>query len=182
MESVRLICATSGSEGERWLLKRIRKGLVLLDEDDNVVALIPTGEVSTRIHFPSFWLSRAHITIEVDGAQFLFQPTAKAREKVNALIEDCEDADPAATAASYRSKAWRDLLIGTGSFLLGSIVTCLSFALAEPNGKFIALTGFIVVGLVEIVRGIYFALKASQLRQAAERDDEDDEDDEDEDD
>jgi hypothetical protein len=176
MESARLIYATKPHTGERWILERTRKGLVLLDDDDEVVTSIPTGEAGLRIRFPSFWASNKFlVVVGKKGELFLFEPKPKALDIVRDLVEDCADADPAATAAAFKAKAKRDLLIGGGSFLLGVILTCLSFMFASSNGKFLVMTGFLFVGLFEIGRGIYFANKASQFRRAGEDDHDDDE-------
>jgi hypothetical protein len=182
MESVRLICASTPFVGEEWRLKRTRRGLVLLDEEDEVFTKIPAGEASTRIQFPSFFASRSHLVIVADhGLLMWFEPRPRAIERVNAMIEDCIGMDPSGTAASFRSKAIRDLLIGTGSFLVGVMLTCAGFFFAAPDGKFLVMTGFIVVGLVEIVRGIYFAIKAIQVGGAVLEEDYDDGVDEDDD-
>jgi len=177
MNSVRLTCANKPYTGEKWLLKRTRKGLVLLDEDENVMSSIPAGEAGLRISFPSFWASRVNLVVTIrSGEEFQFEPRKKEIGQVRTLVEDCSEADPEATAAAYRSKATRDLLIGTGSFVLGVIVTCGSFFLAAPNGKFVVMGGLLGVGLFEIVRGIYFAIKASEHSRLAEADQENDSD------
>jgi hypothetical protein len=178
MSSVRLTCAQKPYKGETWLLKRIRKGLVLVDEDDRAVTLIPTGQVGLRIHFPSFWASRSNVVITGDrGEEYHFEPKGKTIANVRALVDDCAEADPAATASAYRRSAIRDLLIGGGAFALGLIITCASFFFANPKGGFALMIGLLVSGLVEIGRGIYFAIKASQHRAVPDADDEAEEDD-----
>jgi hypothetical protein len=179
MDSARLIYATKPHAGERWILERTRKGLVLLDEDEEVVTSIPTAEAGLRIRFPSFWASNKYlVVVGKKGEQFPFEPKPKALDIVRDLVADCADADPAATAAAFKAKAKRDLLIGGGSFLLGVVITCLSFMFPSSNGKFVMMTGLIFVGLLEIGRGIYFANKASQLGRVRD-DDYDDHDDDD---
>jgi hypothetical protein len=181
MESVRLTCATKPNVGEKWLLERRRKGLLLLDGDEKVVTSIPAGEAGLRILFPSFWASRAKLVITGDrGKLLLFEPGKKTVAKIRGLVEDCIEADPEAAAAAYTSKAIRDLLIGGGSVVLGLIVTAASFIFAAPDGKFYVMTGLLGVGLVEIIRGIYFSIKASRLSQLAESDEEEDEENDDE--
>lgn len=167
MASVRLICTTKPYAGEEWILKRVRRGLLLLDVEDEKVTLIPNGDAGLRIQFPSFWASQSALVIETGkGKLFAFEPKAKTLEKVKALIQDCTGSDPGAAASAYRSMATRDLLIGSASFLFGVGVTCAGFFLANPDGRFYVLTGFIVVGLIEIVRGIYYAIKAAQVGEA----------------
>ena len=177
MDSVRLTCATKPHVGEKWLLKRTRKGLLLLDEEENKILLIPAGEANLRIHLPSFWASR-YLVIDAEDEPLLFEPNQKAMAKVRALIEDCADTDPEATAAAYWKKAIRDLLIGGGSFLLGMIITCASFFIAAPDEKFYVMTGLLLVGLVEIIRGIYYAIKSNQYSRMMATDEEEAEEDE----
>jgi hypothetical protein len=182
MESVRLISQTAGSEGEEWRLKRTRKGLVLLDEYNNVVTTIRTGEAGVRVLFPNGF-NRSHIVIEAEGAQLLFEARPRTLEKVRAMVEECVEADPLATAKAYRGKAIRDLIIGALSLVFGVTVTLVTILLAEGGRGSLILTGFIVVGLIEIVRGSYFAYQAHLYYQKAPaRDDDDDEDEGDDDD
>ena len=90
MNSVRLTCATKPHVSETWLLKRGRKGLVLLDEDEQVVTSIPAGEASLRILFPSFWASRKYLVISgKNGENFLFEPRQKALANIRTLVDDC---------------------------------------------------------------------------------------------
>jgi hypothetical protein len=178
MENVRMTFATKPHMGERWILERTRKGLVLLDEDDEVVTSIPSAQAGLRIHFPSFWGSNSFlVVVGKNGDRYSFEAKKKAIDIVRDLVEDCADANPAATAAAFRAKAKRDLLVGAGSFILGVVLTCLSFMFASSNGKFMVTTGLLLVGLFEIGRGIYFANKASHYRQKADDDVEDDDDD-----
>ena len=64
--------------------------------------------------------------------------------------------------------------------MLGVIATCGSFLFAAPNGKFVVTTGLLVIGAVEIGRGIYYLIKASQLSQSADDNEEDEGEDDDE--
>ena len=79
-------------------------------------------------------------------------------------IEDSLDKDPEAAAAAMDRKANRDLLIGGGSFLLGSAITVATIALAAPGGTFYVMTGLLVIGAIEIVRGIYWKVQAGKQR------------------
>jgi hypothetical protein len=163
MDDIRLTCVLKPHQGERWVLTRIRKKIVLLDAAQKTVTSIPVGEARMRIHVPSFLASSRHIVIEsFDGTLLQFESKPKTLEKIRALIEECALDAPRATAKAYRKAALRDLLIGGGSFLLGAIVTCASFLFAAPDGKFLVATGLLVVGVVEIARGTYYAIRASQ--------------------
>jgi len=151
------------------------KKLVLLDAAQIRVTSIPVGEARMRIHVPSFLQSRRYIVIEsYDGTLLSFEPKPKALENIRALIEECMHDAPRATAKTYWKAALRDLLIGGGSFLLGVIITCASILFTAPDGKFLVTTGLLVVGVIEIARGIYYAIRASQCgrrRAVARRED-----------
>ncbi len=77
-------------------------------------------------------------------------------------------ANPWATVAHFRSLATRDLLVGGGSIFLGVVVTGISFMIAAPGESFLVTTGFLAVGLVELVRGLSFSLKAQKYTRLAE--------------
>src|SRR6516165_7834270 len=127
MKPVRLKCTSKPYKGETLHLERIKKGLVLVDERDEDVAMIRSADASVRIQLPSFWASRYLVIAGDDGKALSFEPDAKATARIRELIDDCLGQDPAATAATYRRLAIRNLLIGAGSFLLGAIITCASF-------------------------------------------------------
>ena len=78
------------------------------------------------------------------------------------MIADCVDADPRATAKTYRNAAMRDLVIGGLSFAAGVVITVIAFTSASPDGRFVVMTGLIFVGLFEIIRGIYYLGQAAK--------------------
>ncbi len=158
--------------GAIWHLDRDEDGLVLCDENDNVVLSMTAAEAITRIHMPSFWASR-YIVIDPDRGEILtFEPKPKSVSQLRELLEECRDEDPGATAAVIRHKATRDLLIGGGALLLGVVVTAVSFATAAPGGTFLVMTGLLGVGVFKIIRGIYGMAKAgNQARRVNDQDD-----------
>ena len=171
MKPVRLIFAVAPHQGETVYLEKTSKGLVVRDEDGEVVTKIPNGEVSTRVHFPSFWASVSFLMLEKeDGTPLQFQPKPKTLAAVRKLVEACINTDPRATAATYRRKAIRDFIVGTVTLVLGAVITVAMYLVAPPRGTFILMTGLLVAGLAEIIRAIYFGFKAVQHARAAPED------------
>lgn len=169
MATVALTNALKPHLGEVWHLEQQKKGL-LLRSGEEVITTIKNGEASLRIQFPSFWASRAFLVIHGDGGEFFcFEPKKPEMAKVRELIEDCLDEAPRAAAAAMDRKANRDLLIGGGSLLLGLVITVATFALAAPGGTFVVMTGLLVIGAIEIVRGIYWKGQAGKRRALIEQ-------------
>lgn len=46
------------------------------------------------------------------------------------------------------------LLVGAGLLVLGIVITTVSYNMAGPGGTYVATTGLILVGIVQIVRGL----------------------------
>src|SRR5262249_10470614 len=129
---------------------------------------IPIGEATMRINLPSFLASNRYITIEThDRLVLQFEPKPKAVETIRAMLSEGTVDAPQATANAYWKAALRDALIGGGSFMLGITITCASFLFAAPDGKFLVTTGLIVVGLIELGRAAYYAIRAMQCSRPA---------------
>jgi hypothetical protein len=159
-----LTCALKPHRGEVWQLDDGDDGLVLL-AGKKVVTVIPHGLASLRVHLPSFFGSR-YITVDLGGGNLVcFEPKAKDISRVRQLVEASLNRNPRAAAAALDRKANRDLLIGGGSMLLGLVITVWSFIAAGPGGTFVVTTGLLVVGLIEVIRGIYFKSKAGERKQ-----------------
>lgn len=163
--AISLICVRPNA-GEVWDLDDGEAGLVLR-AGEQVVTVIPGGEASLRVQLPNFFGSR-YITIDLGrGNLVCFEPKPETVAQVRALLGETVSQNPDATAASFDKKANRDLLIGGGSMLLGIVITAWSFLAAAPGGTFTVTTGLLGVGLVEIIRGIYFKSKASESKRSA---------------
>jgi hypothetical protein len=136
--------------------------LILRDGTDNVLASFRAAEATLRIRPPSFWGSR-FILIDVGQRDPLcFEPSAEAVSRVRALIGHVLEQNPVEAATAMRRKGTRDLLIGGGSLGLGLAITAWSFGAAEPGGEFVITVGLIVVGVVEVLRGAYWMVKAGR--------------------
>jgi hypothetical protein len=175
MEKIRLAFAEKARNGVPAFLEQSSDGLLVRDKDGKVLTAIPNDEASSRVRFPSFWASVSNLEfIKEDGNPLQFQPEAKTLASVKEMIYGCIDSDPRGTAATYRRKATRDLLIGGGSFTLGVVITVVTMVMAPPEGSFTVMTGLLLVGLFEIGRGIYYWLEAAKHEKAADQDEDSD--------
>lgn len=168
MDSVELVFAHKPRQGEIAELEQKGDVLVLHDSDGAVVTQVNGADAILRIHLPSFWGGR-YITIDQENAEMLcFEPKPEAKKQVRQLIQDCLSRHPVEAAAAMRQKGKRDLLIGGGALLLGGAITAVSFSATSANGKFMVMTGLLAVGVFEILRGVYWMVKASKLKPASE--------------
>ncbi len=171
-KGVRLIGAAKPYAGEEWQLRPTDDGLALFDEEGDRVTDIPDAEVSLRIVFPSFWASIRHLMIvDNNGHQLEFQPDSQAVARVRKLVEHCLYRDPENAARTMRGKALRDLAIGGGSFILGTCITAGTWLAAGPKGTFYVTTGLLLAGIIEIVRGLIWLLRAARLGAIAAEED-----------
>ena len=58
----------------------------------------------------------------------------------------------------------RPLMWGIGMLVLGGVITLGTYAAASEGGSYFVATGLLVVGGLNLIRGIYY-----QMRNAAER-------------
>lgn len=177
MPALKLIKAQKPDKGEVFTVSTSKTSLLLKDAADELVLKIPFAELGQRVHFPSFWASVAFITLmDAKGKPWCFEPKPKAVERLKEIVANCLDRDAGGAADVYRKSGLRDLLIGGGSFLLGVVITVGSLLSTQDGQTFVVTYGLIGVGLIEMIRGGYYLVKAGQLSSTAyERDGEYDE-------
>lgn len=182
MSATKLRVAEGADKGRVWLLTRTRAGLVLRDQDGDVVQTMDAGTVSQRFRFPSFWFSILHITIKGEGAtEYLFEAKKEKIARVKSLIAECVEQNPDAAAAVMRKRGWRDLIYGSGSFLFGLVVTVAILAGSgdrKPEhggsgGAVMVPGGFIVVGVGQGLLGAYWLYRAATVPRSADDEPED---------
>jgi len=149
----------SKRKGQTCFLSLEDDEVVLRDGEDEVLTSFPAAEANQVIRLPNI-IDNANIVI---GEDLAFEPKPEAVRAVRELIDDCLHANPEAASAAMRRKGIRDLIIGSVAFLLGIGITVWTFVSAPPGGTYYVMTGLIVVGIFEIIRGIYWMAKAGEV-------------------
>src|SRR5690242_5379515 len=94
-KGVRLFGALEAYFDEELELRATDDGLVLYDDEGEVVTEIPNADVPLRIKFPSFWASiRNLIILDDQNCPLEFQPDPKSVARVRKLIDECLCRDP----------------------------------------------------------------------------------------
>jgi len=152
-------------KGERCYLEAMDEGMHLLDSSGAVLTVIPAGEIVTRIHLPNFW-GTSSLMIEWENKEepFHFEAKKDVVQQVRDLIAVSLKLHPEAAIGAMRKKSVYSLAIGGICLTLGVVITIMSFANAGNNGRYFIMTGLLGFGTISLCRGLYWLIKASNLK------------------
>jgi len=167
--SIDLTCVERGHKGEQWTLSLESDAVVAAGPDGSVMGRWTPQQAVDRFTFPG--LSDKYFTIAWENGSLRFKVARQQLQQIKEFGNVTVSAEGVEAIDHLRSKAVRDVVIGSLSTLGGLAATFGTVYLAARSaggGVYVVTYGLIAVGLTEPGRGITGLNRCRQLKKLSD--------------